>query len=81
MRWKVETDRVGDYRIEKRFLFFPLRIGNEYRWLETAEIVQECRVFSKWDFYSYQKYWVNIAFYDQNDERWKNIDWKTTGRT
>lgn len=47
MRWHkvIEFERlehrVGDIRVLRRFLFLPLRIGNEARWLEIADIVQE----------------------------------------
>ena len=47
MRWHkvIEFEhlehRVGDIRILRRFLFLPLRIGDETRWLEIADIVQE----------------------------------------
>lgn len=69
MRWKKKVYKYGDYRIKKKFLFLPLSLGDESRWLETAEIVQKYS-----DDVLYFTCWYNIAFYDQNDERWKNIE-------
>lgn len=36
MRWKKEMVRIGDVKAVKKFLFFPLTIENETRWLEYA---------------------------------------------
>jgi hypothetical protein len=37
MKWKLKTtDEEKGYRIRHRFLFFPKRIGDEWRWLEFA---------------------------------------------
>ncbi len=70
MRWKRKFYKTGDYRIKKKFLFFPLCLEKEYRWLEIVEIVQKYYAND----ISYRYGWYNIAFYDQNDERWKNIE-------
>lgn len=41
MRWtEIELPKDGKTRIIKRFLFLPICIGNEYRWLEIATIKQ-----------------------------------------
>lgn len=40
MRWTVKYPEHGDVRYIKRFLFLPLTIGNETRWLERVEIRQ-----------------------------------------
>lgn len=44
MRWNVKTvpshPAVGDKRTISKFLWRPLRIGLETRWLETVEIQQ-----------------------------------------
>jgi hypothetical protein len=37
---KFKHPSVGDIRIIETFLWLPLRIGNETRWLETAYIKQ-----------------------------------------
>lgn len=39
MRWKVKE--LHDQRTRTRFLFLPLVIKNEARWLETASWVEE----------------------------------------
>ena len=42
MRWKAKRKpRVGDFRVLKRFLFFPRKISEEYRWLEFGYIKQK----------------------------------------
>lgn len=41
MRWNNATPpSLGDTRIVKRFLLFPIRLGDESRWLEVAIIKQ-----------------------------------------
>lgn len=40
--------QVGDLRMIKRFLWCPLRIGNQVRWFETAEIGQRYTFYHKW---------------------------------
>lgn len=42
MRWIVS--RNGDQRNVRKFLWFPVRIGSEVRWLETATIRQQFEV-------------------------------------
>lgn len=36
MRWKRTVRKKGDREIITRFLFIPLEINNEFRWLEKA---------------------------------------------
>jgi hypothetical protein len=36
MRWKITIYKDGDLRIRRAFLLAPMRIGDEYRWLEMA---------------------------------------------
>jgi len=31
----------GDIRLRKKFLLFPMKLGNEKRWMETVYMVQE----------------------------------------
>lgn len=46
MRWqkkpiKIKTrPDVGSERVVSRFLFFPLCLNGEYRWLEFAQVLQ-----------------------------------------
>ena len=43
MRWKIKPPsepEIGTVRIIKKFLWFPMRIGNEWRWMERAKILQ-----------------------------------------
>lgn len=44
MKWKAKNKpqiKEGDTRIKKRFLFFPQKLSNEWRWLECALIEQK----------------------------------------
>lgn len=41
---KKNVPNVGDIRIRKEFLIFPLTINNERRWWETAVWKEEYRV-------------------------------------
>lgn len=41
MRFKVSNFKHGDIREVKRFCFLPIRVGNEYVWLETIKIRQK----------------------------------------
>ena len=65
MRWKKERSiyerKVGEVRIVKKFLWFPLRIGEEVRWLESAVIRQRIGHFQipgSYDYYA----WENVGF-------------------
>jgi hypothetical protein len=40
MRWKEKHIETGTERIVQRFLWFPLCINREWRWLEVAFIKQ-----------------------------------------
>ena len=76
MRKKVSKQpKVGDSRIVNRFLFFPKTIGDEKRWLERTDIMQEYKEiyreiqddFGCFHVYPYPDYkWVNIAFVPHN---------------
>lgn len=48
----------GVERIVTRFLIFPVKIGEEVRWLERATIRQFCA----------EGWWVNTAFVDDKKE-------------
>jgi|GEM_PF-3940741 len=41
MRISHRKYKPGDQVVRKRFLWLPLRLGEETRWLERARIVQE----------------------------------------
>lgn len=40
MRWIKKTPKTGYVRVIKKFLFLPLTLNNETRWLEFATIMQ-----------------------------------------
>ena len=58
MRYIFKTPNHGDTKVKKEFLFFPVIIGEELRWLETATIKY------KFDFI-YEK-WYPIEFVDED---------------
>lgn len=60
MRW-TKKYRNRNYKIVKRFALLPIRVGNEYRWLETCYILKE-RSHS----WGEDLGWVNIS--------WTNAD-------
>ncbi len=61
MRWtKKKTPTIGTKRIKIRFLWFPVKIGDESRWLETATVQEEWRKNNTTDVVFED--WVSIAF-------------------
>lgn len=38
MRWKKSNPKINDIKIKRKFLFFPVCINDEYRWLESVNI-------------------------------------------
>ena len=68
MRWRLPED--GDHRHIEKFLWFPVRIGSDVRWLEKAVIHQV--YFRKYYTYHDEKKlnvgcdaeWVNQQFID-----------------
>jgi len=62
MRWTVKVKEYptsGQIRHLKKFLWFPLTIGDECRWLEVAVITQR---FHESQMSAGSYYWENIAF-------------------
>lgn len=46
MRWKTKPKPQWlDTRIKERFLFFPKKIDNEWRWLEKAKYKQQYEIW------------------------------------
>ena len=56
MRWKVNC-KDGDTRIITKFLWFPVTIEGETRWLEMANIKQRFYLGDSWSTW-YNKTWV-----------------------
>ena len=51
MKWHniyKEIEKFKGYRYIKRFAIFPIKINNEYRWLETCYIRQAYRDGAYW---------------------------------
>lgn len=67
MKWTTKPKLNTDYKIVKRFALLPIRVNNEFRWLETCYIVKE-------KYYSWGEDlgWVNIAWANaETYEMWK----------
>lgn len=60
MRWTTPKLEDGEIFTQTKFLWFPLRIGDETRWLERATI--EYRVDR--DYYSDDPYFHVVRFVD-----------------
>lgn len=71
MKWESsyykKTRLAGTTRITKRFLFFPLEIINQWRWLETVYIKQIMEEYYGW----FNQRWSDF-------EEW--IDFKETNK-
>jgi len=65
MKWNCKVYGDGEYRIVKKFLLFPCRINNIYRWLETAYIVQ------RYSRSPYGNTWTNIKFAERYERKSK----------
>jgi hypothetical protein len=74
MKWKkhsyTESD-LGKHRVVTKFLFFPLHLGEEVRWLEKAKILQEFKedrtampIDKPGVLSFYPMEWINIKFVD-----------------
>ncbi len=59
MRYIFKTPNHGDTKVKKKFLFFPVIIDEELRWLETATI--------KYKFDFINEKWYPIEFIDEKD--------------
>lgn len=64
MKWEKKSEPYkGQKRIKKKFLFFPICINGECRWLEFATIEYQ---FEGWDYANYDCYeallWRPIKF-------------------
>lgn len=63
MRYKITNiKKEGQERIINKFLFIPKRIGNEYRWLETASFKQ--KLYYIFDITCGSDWW-----------EWRDIEW------
>ena len=61
MRWKNKNILPGDKRIIEKFLWFPIEIDGETRWLEKCKILQ-CVKRSGDDPYSF--IWMDMNWID-----------------
>ena len=67
MRWLCDKliGRTGEERIVKKFLLFPKRLRNEWRWLEKTSILQriiKMDVGGSYEWGSYKNKWRYIKW-------------------
>lgn len=59
MKWKLKQPKIGDIRLLHKFLFLPIIINSELRWLEWAIIEQQ------YDFdVDSGNYWRHLSWID-----------------
>lgn len=70
MRRTIKIYKEYEQRTICKFLFFPLQIGNDWRWWEKVKIRQEY-IFPIMVDYLYGKgcYWSNLAFVESEKEK------------
>jgi len=68
MRWLYDKliGRSGEERIVTKFLFFPKKLRNEWRWLEKASILQRVRRVDVGGSMQWGKY----------KHQWRDIQWQ-----
>ncbi len=63
MRWfkrSKKTHQTGNLRIKQRYLWFPIKIKNEIRWLEWTGIVERYQVYN---IEEYSMFGTKVAHY------------------
>lgn len=58
MRWKRRVNKISDTRVKHKFLFLPLCIKNEWRWLEKTKWEQQCVHYDGFDYFWKNTKWV-----------------------
>ncbi len=67
MRWNRKVrPKDGDIKYVRRFLWFPLKLDGETRWLETTSIKLK---------------WVSAYGYDGDYSSWKYVCWAENDKT
>lgn len=62
MKWKrLSPSEPGSLRIVKRFLLVPICLGEECRWLESVEIVEQAKRFMTSDYHEVIE-WIPIRW-------------------
>jgi len=57
---KFNDSIMGSQRVIRKFLWFPLEIDNQIRWLEIAKIRQICKYHGEEFGYAWENYeWVD----------------------
>lgn len=67
MRWSHEPKpEIGQKRTITKFAWFPIRLGNETRWLEKVHIHQKFVPYYSDFFYDFCYDWINESFAESN---------------
>ena len=64
MRWETVEAKLGNERTVYMFLWLPVTINNETRWLERAYVKQRWTKMPSTTFFDIREDWQNIAFVD-----------------
>jgi hypothetical protein len=80
MRWnKSPLPKLGDKKIVRRFLFHPLELDREVRWLETASVEYEAKElpyhFRYMPLLIYYVDWVAVRFVDETGKIESPFPW------
>lgn len=59
---RIVEPELGDTRVKHRFLWFPITIGKETRWLEKATYLQQYKLLT--DRNGWYKRWINVKWID-----------------
>jgi hypothetical protein len=70
MKWKLKPkndleSRLGEFRIVERFLWYPMLLEREWRWLERTKIIQtvvRMDVGGSMEWGNYKYGWVSVAW-------------------
>ena len=61
---------VGDTRVRRKFLFFPRQFGRDWRWLEYANIIEECCIGGLTE----PNFWIENDFVDNKTRYIEDIE-------
>ena len=76
MTGSLKEKDVGRIRSRRKFLWLPRRLQGEFRWLRTADVVEEVQAFCHWatgsdgDAMATSYYWVEVGFVSSNALGW-----------
>lgn len=69
MRKKIKSYKEFEQRTIEKFLWFPMQLGDDWRWLEKVKIRQEYRVPDCVSYlYGKRPYWNDLKFVENETE-------------